>query len=473
MRLAMVNMKRLRLPWFGLALLLGACAQPSHYHREDYALPAQWQQQDALAAAPSSGPWWRGFHDPALDALVESVLAANTDLHVAGLRLRGARLAADQADTNLTPGVNASLDANGNKNLKSGVSSHSMGPTLTVSYELDLWGKLAAVRDQASWEAAASAEDLAATRQSLIRQALQQYWQLGYLNSAITLGERQLANLSETLRLTRVKYEAGAVPRLDLVQASAQLAGKQAAQANLRSQRVAASNALLQLLGRNRGPVPFEPKGLPLTPIPAIAVGIPADLLARRPDVKAAELRLRKTLARGDEVRTSFYPALTLTGSASTASDRLAQVLENPVGSLGAALTLPFLEYNNNRIAVASSENDYQIAQAEFRQRLFDALFEVENALAARHYGEAQLTRLTQQQGYAIEADRLARVRYEAGNSPVQEWLDEQNRRWDAELALLAQQQSQLNTMADLYLALGGRDDPARDAPAQAQAATP
>lgn len=454
-------MKNMKISWLGICLALGACSQQSSYQRADLAIPAQWQQADGRASAPlSSGPWWQGFGDARLNALVDAVLAANTNLYVAGLRLKGARLAADQADTNQTPGIAASLDANTNKQLKSGISTHSLGPGLTLNYEVDLWGKLAAVRDQASWEAAASAEDLAATRQTLISQTLQQYWQLGYLNSAITLGERQLANLTETLRLTRVKYEAGAVPRLDLVQANQQLAGKRAAQASLRSQRVAASSALLQLLGRSRGPVPFEPDSLTLAPIPEIAAGLPADLLARRPDVRAAELRLRKTLARSDEVRSSFYPALTLTGSASTASDRLAQVLENPVGSLGAALTLPFLEYNNNRLAVASSANDYQIAQAEFRQRLFDALFEVENALAARRFGEQQLADLALQQSYASEADRLARVRFEAGSSPVQDWLDEQNRRSEAELALLAQQQTQLNTMASLYLALGGAGNP-------------
>lgn len=459
----MRHMKGFKLSWLGLCLALGACSQQSSYHRADLALPDQWQEGGVPALAVQTGSWWQGFHDPRLDALVEAVLAANTNLYVAGLRLKGARIAADQADTNLTPGVNASLGANGTKDFKSGASTHSLGPTLAISYEVDLWGKLAAVRDQASWEAAASAEDLAATRQSLISQTLQQYWQLGYLNSAITLGERQLANLTEIQSLTRVKYEAGAIARLELVQASQQLAGKGAAQANLRNQRVAASNALLQLLGRSRGPVPFEPQSLTQSSIPDIAAGLPADLLARRPDVRAAELRLRKTLARSDEVRTSFYPALTLTGGASTASDTLAQVLENPVGSLGAALTLPFLEYNSNRLAVASSQNDYQIAQAEFRQQLFDALFEVENALAARRFGEQQLASLAEQQDYAIDADRLARVRVEAGSSPVQDWLDEQNRRWDAELALLSQQQTQLNTMASLYLALGGSDATGRE----------
>ncbi|MFE8730212.1 TolC family protein, partial [Aeromonas hydrophila] len=102
------------------------------------------------------------------------------------------------ADTNLTPSVNGSLGASSNKDLKSGKSTSSMGPSLGLSYEVDLWGKLASARDQASWEAAASEQDLASTRLMLIGNSLEQYWQLGYLASAITLSEQQLANLART-----------------------------------------------------------------------------------------------------------------------------------------------------------------------------------------------------------------------------------------------------------------------------------
>ncbi len=453
----MHNLSRLGL-CLALAAGVSACSQQSSYHRQDLALAPSWQQPDEGLTRQQAGLWWQGFHDPALDQLVAAVLAANPDMQVAGLRLRSALLGVDLADTNLTPSVNASLGANGTKDLKSGKASGSMGPTLTLGYEVDLWGRLASARDQASWEAQASAQDLAATRLMLIGKALEQYWQLAYLGSAVSLGERQLANYARAEQLTRAKYLAGAVTRLDLVQASQQKAGKQAELSSLLMQQEQARNALRLLLGRSSGPLPFAPSALTTTPAPSLAVGIPADVLARRPDVRAAELRLRKTLAKGDEIRTGFYPTLSLTGGASTSSDTLTQVLQNPVGTLGATLALPFLEYNKTRLAIAGSELDYQIAEAEFRKQLYTALVEVEDGLAARHHGEQRLSYLAEQLAFAKEAERLAKARFQAGATGVQAWLDEQNRLWDAELALLGQQKEQLNTMARIYKALGGSD---------------
>lgn len=449
-----------KLSWLALCVALGGCSQHSSYQRPELAIAPQWQQAYDTQQVAQSGAWWQGFHDPQLDRLVEAVLAANPDMHVAALKLKNAQLGAEQADTNLTPSVTGSLDASANKNLKTGSSSSTLGPALGLSYEVDLWGKLASVRDQASWEAAASEQDLASTRLMLIGKTLEQYWQLGYLGSAIALGEQQLANLVRTERLTEAKYRAGAITRLDLAQTRQQVAGKRAELASLKTQQEQASNALRLLLGRSSGPLAYAPTRLALQPIPELAVGIPADLLARRPDVRAAELRLRKTLAKGDEIRASFYPSLTLTGNASTASDRLAQVLQNPVGTLGASLALPFLEYNRTRLAIDSSALDYQIAETEFRKQLYAALVEVEDNLAARHHGQQRLAYLQEQLGYANESERLARARFETGATGVQAWLDEQNRLWEAEQSLLAQQKEQLNVMTRIYQAIGGTDAP-------------
>ena len=133
-------------------------------------------------------------------------------------------------------------------------------------------------------------------------------------------------------------------------------------------------------------------------------------------------------------------------------------MLQNPVGTLGATLALPFLEYNKTQLSIASADIDYQIAETEFRKQLYTALLEVEDGLAARQQGEQRLRYLEQQRAYAREAERLAGARFLAGATGVQPWLDEQNRLWDAELALLAQQQAQLNNMAGIYRALGGSD---------------
>ncbi|MFM5429137.1 efflux transporter outer membrane subunit [Aeromonas veronii] len=442
-----------------LSMTLAGCSQQIIYQRPDLVIAPRWQQAYGPQLLAQTGAWWQGFYDPQLDCLVEAVLAANPDMHVAALKLKSARLGSEQADTNLTPSVTGSLNASANKNLKAGSSSRTQGAALGLSYEVDLWGKLASVRDQASWEAAASEQDLASTRLMLISKALEQYWQLGYLGSSIALGEQQLTNLVRTERLTEAKYRAGAITRLDLAQTRQQVAGKRAELASLKAQQEQASNALRLLLGRNSGPLAYVPANLALQPIPELAVGIPADLLARRPDVKAAELRLRKTLTKGDEIRASFYPSLTLTGNASTASDKLAQVLQNPVGALGASLALPFLEHNRTRLAIGSLALDYQIAETEFRKQLYTALVEVEDNLAARHHGQQRFAYLQEQLGYAKESERLARTRFEAGAAGVQVWLDEQNRLWEAEQSLIAQQKELLNVMTRIYLAIGGADE--------------
>lgn len=440
------------------ALGLGACNQQSTYHRPVLAMSPTWQQPTTGLNHQETEVWWKGFNDSQLNRLVEAVLAANPDMAIAGFKLKNAMLKADLADTTSTPSTSTSIAASSTKNLKTGNSVRNWGQSLSMNYEIDFWGHLAAARDQASWEAQASEQDLAATRLMLINKTLEQYWQLAYLGSAITLGEHQILNYEYTERLTWVRYEAGVATQLDLAQVSQQKAGKQAELASLIQQRVQAANVLRLLLGRNSGQLEFVPTQLTMEPIPTLAVGIPADVLARRPDVRAAELRLREILAKEDEIRTSFYPTLSLTGEASASSNTLSKILKNPMGSLGATIVLPFLEYNKTRLSIASSQVDYQIAEAEFRKQLYSALLEVEDGLIARQQGEQRLHYLEQQFGYAKKAEQLAHARYQEGDTGVQPWLDEQNRLWDAELSLLGQQQLLLNTMAGLYRALGGSD---------------
>ena len=203
---------------------------------------------------------------------------------------------------------------------------------------------------------------------------------------------------------------------------------------------------------RSSGPLAFEPRRCRRPPSPRWRSAFRECAAPRRARRRAAPAQ---DPGEGDEIRTGFYPTLSLTGGASSSSDTLTQVLQNPVGTLSATLALPFLEYNKTRLAIAGSQLDYQIAEAEFRKQLYSALVEVEDGLAARHHGEQRLNYLAEQLDFAKEAERLARARYQAGATGVQPWLDEQNRLWDAELALLGQQKEQLNTMARIYKALG------------------
>jgi outer membrane protein TolC len=134
---------------------------------------------------------------------------------------------------------------------------------------------------------------------------------------------------------------------------------------------------------RPRCSIVAERQRLPEGALPAIKAGLPASLLGRRPDLRAAELRLREYLANVDASRASFYPTFTLTGSLGSSSISLEQVLKNPIATLGAGLTLPFLQWNTARLTVAVSQTSYEEAVVNFRQTLYTALSEVENSLAA------------------------------------------------------------------------------------------
>ncbi|WP_368165663.1 TolC family protein [Aeromonas sp. R9-1] len=437
----------------GSLLLLG-CSQRSDYHRPDLDLPTHWQGQQA--SPPLHDTWWRAFGDPALDSLVERVLAANPDLAIAGLRLRQAALALDLAQGESRPSVTGTLGTSASRPLdRHAASVRSANSNLGLGYEVDLWGRLSAVEESARWEAEATWEDREATRLTLIGKTLEAYWQLGYLHQAIASGEADLAAARQTRQLTESRYRAGAVGRLELAQAEQSLAGRTASQLDLTRQQETARNTLRLLLGTPHGPLPVIPSTLP-DALPTPAPGLPAELLSRRPDVKAAELRLRKQLAEGDQLRASLYPTLSLTAAVNGSSQALAELLQNPVGSLGANLALPFLEWEKGRQRVAQSELAYQQAEIAFRKQLYEALVEVDNALTDTRIGRERETLLADQLRLARESERLARARYRAGATGVQSWLDEQGRLRSAELAWLDQRRTLLLSLARLCQSLGG-----------------
>ncbi|RRD39089.1 TolC family protein, partial [Comamonadaceae bacterium OH3737_COT-264] len=202
--------------------------------------------------------------------------------------------------------------------------------------------------------------------------------------------------------------------------------------------------------------LPQEPQTLPQHALPDIPAGLPAQVLARRPDVQAAEQRLRATLADGDAARASYYPAISLTGSLNSASRSLGDVLANPIGALGASLALPFLRQQEMRLSNAAAHANYEAATLQWQKTLLTALQEVENALSRRTQLAEQRRWLEEQLDAARQAETLNETRYRVGATALKTWLDAQEARRSAELALAANQLSQLENQLTLYKALGG-----------------
>lgn len=436
-------------------------------------VPSAWSQATTNTSnAPASladgaQAFWKHFNDPSLDALIDDALRTNNDLAAATIRVRRAQLQAGLTATNLLPGVQAQANTNRNFDLSTGRDSfktaNSSSANLTLSYELDLWGRLSAARSASDWEARATEAERQGTALALVGTTARLYWQTGYLNQRIALGQAAIADGQRLLAFVRVRYAAGAVSALDVASAEQNLASAEAAQTRFIQQRVEARNALAILFDRPPEQAMAEPATLPDTALPAIDAGLPATLLGRRPDLRASQARLREAFANVDATRAGFYPPITLTGSLGNTSSALADLLRNPIGTLGAGLALPFLQWNTTRLTIRVSQTQYEEAVVTFRQTLYTALSEVENTLSSRTQLRAEHDKLQVSYEQALRAERLTETRYRSGAIAVQPLLDAKDRRRTAEAALVENRLNRLNATMTLYRALGG--DAVTDAP--------
>jgi NodT family efflux transporter outer membrane factor (OMF) lipoprotein len=443
---------------FASCLLCGCSLMPrSEFKQPQVAMPEKWEGGAVTGTAVANREgWWKRFNDPLLDELIDRALRTNDDLAAATIRVRRARLKSGLTDTNLTPTVSVTANSGVSRDLDHGPTAQTHSVAGTLSYELDLWGKLASAREADRWEAKATAVDRENTALSLIGTTATAYWQVAFLNQRIVASEASIAYAEKTLALTQAKHGAGAVSGLDLAQARQEVATQKASHTQLLRQRVEARNALAILFDQAPETSLPERHRLPDGPLPAIEAGLPASLLGRRPDLRAAEMRLREQLANVDVTRASFYPAFTLTGSLGGSSTSLESVLQNPVAALGVGLVLPFVQWHTTQLTIKVAETEYEEAVVTFRQTLYKALGDVENALSAHAQYLTESVQLEQGLAASRQAEHFAEIRYRSGATGVQVWLDEQERRRTAETTLAENRLNRLTSLMKLYQALGG-----------------
>ena len=456
--------RRLVLPAITLALLAGCQSLPRN---EAPPLPSEWHARDAAAPlrVPSEQAWWQGFGDPSLSRFIDAALARNTDLASAAWRIRNAQLRAGAATQALFPTPNGSMgggSARAAPQAGQPVPSwqHSTHASLGVGWELDLWGRIRDQRTAAVWEAQATADDRDAVALSLTGNVARQYWQIAALQARIERADDSLATAQRTLELTRVQYRAGAISGLDLAQAEQSLQTQQAARVQLQQQWDDARNAFSLLFDL---PPPQLPEGRQVdtvqalsAQVPDIPAGVPADVLTRRPDLRAAQQRLEATLLNIRITRKQFLPGVSLTGNLGSGGTQLKDILSAPSQSLGIGISLPFLNVPEMIRAPKIAANDYEIAVLGYRQSVYRALSEVESALSGLQAQRRQVTLQQEALERARRIERMNEVRYRAGANPLRLWLDAQEARRQAELALIDARFNALQAAANLHLALGG-----------------
>lgn len=440
-----------------LAFLLAGCgALDTRYAPPTVTTSSTWVEAVGKGEALRAD-WWTAFGDQTLDTLVTEALARNNDLAVAAIRVRQARNRAGIADNDRLPQFSASGTADVSRTLSDPRETSRQGSVSAgVSWELDLWNRLGRAADAQHFEAAATEEDRQATALSLTGSVAEIYWTIAYLNERITLAEQSVAYAERTLALVDSKAAAGAASDLERAEATQSLESQRAALFTLQQQRTEQRNALAVLFDTPPEQSRSERANLPPSPPPAVDPGLPASLLGRRPDLRAAELRLRSSLATADATRLSYYPSFTLTGSLGSSSTSLIDVLQNPVAALGAGLVLPFLNWDTTQREIAVSKDDYEAAVISFRQTLYEALADIENALAARRNDAGEVATRERALAAARLAEKLYEERYRAGAVDLQSWLDSQETRRNAEVSLAESRLNLLLAHVALCKALGG-----------------
>ena len=439
----------------------------SPYEQPNIATPSNFQNSKNVSkqihADAYADQWWTLFNDVQLNQLVDKVLAENSDLAVAGINLQQARIQAKQSQSqqgirvgNAGANIGHRFSLDGDGDSSNGISLSYPG----LSYELDLFGKLANQTQASRWEALASEQDLQATAQSLIATTAQLYWQLGYLNERLSVANQNLVSTQKTYELVQTQYRAGAVSGLDLTSAEQAVQSQKASLSQIEQQKVEARTALAVLLNMPVQQLNInEPAKLPQSKLPEISSGLPAELLSRRPDLKATELRLRKALANKDANKAKYYPSISLTGSFSTGgttNTSLAQILSNPTALLGAGLSLPFLQWNDMKRDLKVNELEYEKSIIQYRQTMYKAFADVENALSARNELDKQVALQERYVQLAEKTERLTQVRYNNGAIALKNLLDAQKTAREARLNLVSTKQNQYNAYVTLMQALGG-----------------
>jgi NodT family efflux transporter outer membrane factor (OMF) lipoprotein len=453
--------------------LLAACAAGPDYKRPPVDLPVSWQLDPPWReAAPNDlsdkGPWWERFDDPLLDHFERQALAANQTLAAATARLAQARAIVGVASASLYPQLGvasrasrAAISANRPRtNYNSpnfSTIQNDYVATLTVSYEVDLSGRVQRTIEGATASAEQSAADLENTRLLVTTDLAAAYFALRQIDTEIDVLQRSIALQRRALELATARHDLGAASGLDVAQQQALLDSTLTQVDVLRRARGQFEHAIATLTGTPAPAFNIVPAALRIRP-PAIPIGVPSDVLQRRPDVAAAERAMAVANAQIGVATAAFYPSINLGGFYGGESVSLSSLFNAPslIWSIGVSLLQPIFDGGRIRANVDFTKAGYDVTVANYRRIVLIAMQEAEDGIT----GLAALDRATTQAQVAIESTKkvleLANARYEGGVSSYLDVITAQQGLLNNERLAAQLQGQQLVTSVFLIKALGG-----------------
>ncbi|HJV18792.1 MAG TPA: efflux transporter outer membrane subunit [Sediminibacterium sp.] len=441
---------------------LGGCKIASKYSKPTLAVPHAYQIYSDSDNTPLI-KWFELYRDTALQSIIKATLENNKNLAIASVRIEEVKIEAAIIRLNQNPRLeyevqsgrgSAGYEALKVTNETSSILYKAMG---YFNWELDIWGKLRRSTAAAQAQFLASTENSNALKVSLIAEAASLYFFLRDIDNRLSITERTLGLRKENTKIISKRFEKGYIAELDKLQALQEEAIAASYIPRLKRQIAQTENALCKLMGKPSAPIQ---RGLSIYDqfiSPTIPIGLPSQLLERRPDIKASEKLLQAQFEHIGIAEANRYPSFSLTGGLGLASPQLGTILRDGLIANGFGNTIgPIFKFGQNIKKVELEKQKTKEYQLQYEQVFLNALAEVNNALIEVKTYDEEFSLRKEQVTAARKALVLSNARYEYGYTSYLEVLTQQNSLFDAELSESELFQQKLNARVLLYKALGG-----------------
>ncbi|MCW2263064.1 MULTISPECIES: efflux transporter outer membrane subunit [Sphingobacterium] len=455
----------------GVTLLVSSCAVNKRYSRPDLETPKNYRNKVEVTGDTISLPYKTFFKDSYLTSLIEKALEKNKDISVAMMNLRQLDLTYKQAKLGFLPTAELSVSAARNylskTSLNGSLSEQITGKdymddysaTLNISWEADIWGKVSMQKESARANFFMQHENLAALRTRIVSQVAQAYYNLITLDEQLKVASRNIELSEATLHVIKLQFQSAQVNSLAVEQAEAQ---KKTAEllVPLAKQNIAIQeNALSILCGSFPDSIARINKMETIPFVESFPIGIPADMLSRRPDVRAAEYAVMVANAETGLAKVQMYPSLRLTPSIGTNSFQFDNWFNLPgslVKNIAGNITQPIFQNKKLKTAYEIAKIEQEKSAEQFRLTVMTAVGEVSDALVKRQYANERVTLVEHKKVALQKAVKDAMLLYNSGMATYLEVITAQNNSLQNDLDVISIQKDRFDSTTDLYRALGG-----------------
>ena len=403
--------------------------------------------------------WWKEYNNSELNNIMNIALKNNSDLKKAAINVNKALYQANILGANLVPSFSSSLGSSASKNLKTGGNStinHSA--SVSLSYELDLWKKLSNSKNAQEWEHKATIEDLEAARLSLVNNVVTTYFNIVYLNNAISIINDKIAQYEKINTVVKNKYQYGVNSELEYLQSEQSLINLKNTLLTYQNDKVEQEQTLRDLLNlKPEENIEIKSKDLLSFKNIGVNLDVPVSVIANRPDVKAYEYRLSKAFKDVKATEAKLYPSVSIQTSLSSSGNKVDNALSVPVGLASINISLPFLNWNTLKWNIKIDEASYESARVDFEKSIVSSLNEIDTYY--KSYQKAISSYNLQEKNLKTQKEITGHYknRYNNGNVEFKSWLEALINEKDSELNVLKAKFEIIQAENKVYQAMGGK----------------